>query len=80
MVGGRVMWLLKCEKQLVACLWRFWVGGVSGVAQGVELVRLPETLMQMQQHRAVCPLWYVRVVGVERKVWEVGIRCLSGCR
>ena len=38
-VGDCEMWLLKCEKQLVACLRRFWAGGVSVVAEGVELVR-----------------------------------------
>ena len=38
-VGGHVLWLMMCERQLVACLWRFWAGGVSVVAQGVELVR-----------------------------------------
>ena len=38
-VGGHVMWQLMCERQLVACLWRFWAGGVSVVPQGIELVR-----------------------------------------
>ena len=39
MVGDCEMWLLKCEKELVARLWRFGAGGVSVVAEGVELVR-----------------------------------------